>query len=241
LLALELALGTQAMQSGFFPQPDGSSVSWYVLLTFKEGPTEYAAVLILLPGIFAGIYAMTRRSRFPDKRMGIWMLFCAVGLFYFAGEELSWGHHVAVALFDKQVQPQTTSALGTNEQGETNIHNLDNFAGKMLGRTSKNIVELWCYIGALAVPLILTRRKTPLSPSNTAYWFWPTTATVVCAAMVFLTYRPVRLYIRAFPFEHEPFWARQSELQEFFMAATLAIYVSSIACRLRQMPDPPSL
>ena len=36
--------------------------------------------------------------------------------------------------------------------------------------------------------------------------------------MVFLTYRPVRLYVKIFPYEEEPYWARQSELQEFFMA-----------------------
>jgi len=57
--------------------------------------------------------------------------------------------------------------------------------------------------------------------------------------MVFLTYRPVRLYVKIFPHENEPYWARQSELQEFFMAATLVIYVSSIAWRLRQMPQAP--
>lgn len=238
LLVLELVLGPEAMQSGFYPQPDGRSVSWYVLATFKEGPTEYAAVLVLLVGIAAGVYAVMRRKRFPDKRLGIWMLIFALGLIFFCGEELSWGHHIAVSLFGKEAQPVTLTALGRNEQGETNIHNLDNFVGKMLGRNSKNIVELWCYIGALVAPLILARRKPPLTTSDPGYWFWPTTATVVCALMVFLTYRPVRLYVKLFPFEDEPYWARQSELQEFFMAATLVIYVSSIAWRLKQMPEP---
>lgn len=238
LLVLELVFGAEAMQSGFYPQPNGRTISWYVLTTFKEGPTEYAAVLVLLSGIAAAVYAVIHRKRFPDKRLGIWMLIFVLGLFYFAGEELSWGHHIAVSLFGKEAQPVTVTALGVNEQGETNIHNLDNFAGKMLGRNSKNIVELWCYIGALAVPLILVRRKPPLTTSDTGYWFWPTTATVVCALMVFLTYRPVRLYVKLFPFENEPYWARQSELQEFFMASTLVIYVSSIAWRLRQMPNP---
>ncbi len=239
LLLLELTLGTQAMQSGFYTQPDGQTVTWYVLATYKEGPTEYAAVLILLFGIVAAIYALMRRKRFPDRKLGMLMLICALGLIYFAGEELSWGHHIAVSLFGKEAQPVTLTALGVNEQGETNIHNLDNFAGKMLGRNSKNLVELWCYIGALVMPLILARRKPPLTPSDADYWFWPTTATVVCAVMVFLTYRPVRLYIRLNPYPEglEPYWARQSELQEFFMAATLVIYVSSIAWRLRQMPD----
>lgn len=237
LLVLELALGPDVMRSGFYPQPDGQSLTWYVLMTFKEGPTEYAAVLILLPGIFAAVYAVARRKRFPGKKLGAWMLICALGLTYFAGEELSWGHHIAVSWFGKEVQPETVTALGLNEQGETNIHNLDNFAGKMLGRNSKNVVEMWCYIGALAIPLVLAKRKPPLDPSDRGYWFWPTTATVVCAVIVFLTYRPVRLYIKLASIEEEPYWARQSELQEFFMAATLVIYVCSIAWRLRQMPD----
>ena len=240
MLVLELALGPEAMQSGFYPQRGGQTVTWYVLMTFKEGPTEYAAVLILLPGIFASIYAVARLKRLPDKKLGAWMLICAMGLTYFAGEELSWGHHIAVSWFGKEVQSETVTVLGVNEQGETNIHNLDNFAGKMLGRNSKNIVELWCYIGALAIPLVLARRKPPMDVSDRGYWFWPTTATVVCAAMVFLAYRPVRIYVKSMSFEDEPYWARQSELQEFFMAATLVIYVSSIAWRLRQVPDPGS-
>ncbi len=237
LLVLELCFGAEAMRSGFYPQPDGQTVTWYVFVTFKEGPTEYAAVLILIPGIVAGVYSVIHRKRFPDKRLRVWAMILALGLFYFAGEELSWGHHIAVSFFGKEAQPETMTALGLNEQGETNIHNLDNFVGKMLGRNSKNVVELWCYVGALAAPLILTRRKPALTPSDTGYWFWPTSATVVCAAMVFLTYRPVRLYIKLFAYEKEPYWARQSELQEFFMAATLVIYVSSIALRLRQMPE----
>lgn len=240
LLVLELVLGVGPMQSGFYPQADGHTATWYVLLTFKEGPTEYVAVLILLPGIVAGVYAVLRRKRFPDKRFGAWMLICALGLIFFAGEELSWGHHIAVSLFGKEAQPVTLTVLGVNEQGETNIHNLDTFLGKMLGRNSKNIIEIWCYVGALAAPLILRKRKPPMDPgTDVGYWFWPTTATIVCAAMVFLTYRPVRMYIKLFlpPGETEPYWARQSELQEFFMAATLTIYVASIAWRLRQMPD----
>ncbi len=237
-LGLELLLGPGSMQSGFYPQKDGTTLSWYVLATYKEGPTEYAAVLILLPGIVAAVYSVIRRKRFPGKKLGIWMVICAIGLIYFAGEELSWGHHIAVSIGKKEAQPVTITALGLNEQGETNIHNLDNFAGKMLGRNSKNLVELWCYIGAFAAPLILARRKPPLAPTEIGYWFWPTTATLVCAIMVFLTYRPVRLYVKMSDLQDEPYWARQSELQEFFMAATLVIYVSSIAWRLRQMPEP---
>ena len=238
LLFLELLLGSGPMQSGFYPQPDGTTVSWYVLLTFKEGPTEYALVLLLLPGIAAAAYAVRHRKRFPNKKLGIWMMVCVLGLLFFAGEELSWGHHIRVSLGLKKPEPVTTGVLGVNEQGETNIHNLDNFLGKMLGRNSKNVVELWCYIGAFGAALVLARREPKLTPGDAPYWFWPTTATVVCAALVFLTYRPVRLYVKLFPDMGDPYWARQSELQEFFMAATLVVYVSSIAWRLRQMPDP---
>jgi hypothetical protein len=238
LLVLELMLGSEAMQSGLYPQRGGQTMTWYELLTFKEGPAEYAAVLMLCVGIGAGLYAVARRKRFPDKRLGVWALIMALGLFYFAGEELSWGHHIMVSLGYKQAQAETVTILGVNEQGETNIHNLDTWYGKLLGRGTKNIIELWCYIGALIIPLVLARRKPPLPTSDPGYWFWPSTATVVCAVMVFLTYRPVRFYVKMFPYESEPYWARQSELQEFFMAATLVIYISSIAWRLRQMPDP---
>ncbi len=237
LLALELVLGADAMRSGFFPQKGGWTVTWYELLTYKEGPMEYTGVLLMVPGVIAGFYAAFNFKRFPDRRLGVWVLICALGLIYYGGEELSWGDHFRVSMGWKQRQPTTETALGVNEQGETNIHNLDTPLGKLLGRTSKNIVELWCYVGALAIPLVLARRKPPLSAADRGYWFWPTTATVVCAALVFLTYRPIRVYVKIMDFEHEPYWARQSELQEFFMAAALSIYVCSIAWRLRQIPD----
>ncbi len=90
-LLLELGLGPGWMQSGFYPQPDGTSATWYVLLTYKEGPAEYLTVLAILPGIFAAIYAFLRRKRFPNRKLGWWMAICALGMIYFAGEELSWG------------------------------------------------------------------------------------------------------------------------------------------------------
>ena len=237
LLALELTIGHDAMQSGFYPQPDGRSMTWYELLTFKEGPVEYMSVLLMLPGIVAGFYAAKHYKRFPDKRLGVWALVCALGLVYYAGEELSWGHHIMVSYGWKEAQPITETALGVNEQGETNIHNLDTWYGKLLGRGTKNIVELWCYVGALIIPLVLAKKEPPVTPKDVGYWFWPTTATVVCAVMVFLTYRPVRLYVKIADFEVEPYWARQSELQEFYMAVALSIYVCSIAWRLRQVPE----
>lgn len=240
LLLLELVFGIEAMRSGFYPQRDGLTLTWYELITFKEGPMEYTGVLLMVPGILAGLYAALKFKRFPDRRLGVWALICALGLIYYGGEELSWGDHFRVSMGWKERQSISESALGLNEQGETNIHNLDNIVGKTLGRNSKNIVELWCYIGALAIPLVLARRKPPLSVSERGYWFWPTTATVVCAVLVFVTYRPVRVFVKLVEYDQEPYWARQSELQEFFMAAALSIYVCSIAWRLRQVPDVPS-
>ncbi len=238
LLALELVLGADAMRSGFFIQNGGWTLTWYELLTFKEGPMEYTGVLLMVPGVIAGFYAAFNFKRFPDRRLGVWALICTLGLIYYGGEELSWGDHFRVSMGWKHRQHTTETVLGLNEQGETNIHNLDTPLGKLLGRTSKNIVELWCYVGALVIPLILLKRQSPLGISDRGYWFWPTTATAVCAVLVFVTYRPIRVYVKLMDFEHEPYWARQSELQEFFMAAALSIYVCSIAWRLRQIPDP---
>ncbi len=240
LLGLELVLGLDAMRSGFFPNKQGVSLTWYELMTFKEGLMEYTGVLLMVPGVIAGLYAVIMCRRFPDKRLGIWALICALGLIYYGGEELSWGHHARVSLGLKQPEKVTETALGVNEQGETNIHNLDTPLGKLLGRTSKNIVELWCYIGALVIPLMLAKKKPALGVKDFGYWFWPTTSTVVCAALVFLVYRPVRLYVRIAELDPEPYWARQSELQEYFMGLCLAIYVCSIGWRLRQVEDVPA-
>ena len=237
LLVLELVLGEQAMYSGLYEYEPGKSFTWYAVIMFKEGPIEYLTVLVMVPAVIAALYCVRHFRRFPAAWLGVWMGICALGLVYYGGEELSWGHHIAVKHFGKEATPESETVLGFNEQGETNIHNLDTWYGKMLGRTSKYVVEAWCYIAALAMPLLLTRRKPPLNPATDAgYWFWPTTATVAAAAMVLLAYRPSRLYIKLILDGDEPEWLRQSELQEFYIACTLSIYVLSIAWRLRQTP-----
>jgi len=215
---------------------------WFmVLFLAKEGPIEYAAVLVLLLGIFYGIGAFMFRRRLPTRHrtwLSVWLIVFCLGCVYFTGEELSWGYHIRTQFFGKARtgQPKQTF-LGVNEQGETNIHNIDKWWAKLFGRSSKYILEFgWVYVASLILPLLLRDRKPPLLPqSDGHYWLWPSMATCGSAALVFLSYRPWRWTMKLLDIEATG-WRRHSEIQEFFIATTLMLYLASFYTRLRQMP-----
>ena len=97
----------------YFLRPD-----FYAWLETKEGPVEYATVVVLIPGIVAGWFAFKHRRSIAGRWIGPWMILGALALFYFAGVELSWGQHIL-----KWDSPDLFKQV--NRQEETNLHNID--------------------------------------------------------------------------------------------------------------------
>lgn len=61
----------------------------------EGGVVEILTVLLLLPGIYAGLHVLLRwRSALAGKRTGAWVLVWTLAMVYFAGEEMSWGQWI---------------------------------------------------------------------------------------------------------------------------------------------------
>ena len=193
----------------------------YEVITRKEGVAEWGTVVVLLAGIVAGLAGLRSLRRLPATWLRVWLVLNLIGLIYFAGEEISWGQH----LFGWGT-PELFKEL--NVQDETNFHNMS----RWLGRQPRNLIELWTVVGGIIVPLWLRMR---LGPRSAAYWFWPTTACTAAAVMAQAVYLPSRIGELG-DFE-TPAPLGCSEVQEFFIAAVLALYVGSFVYRAGQVPE----
>jgi hypothetical protein len=200
-----------------------ASRSVYSWLRLKEGPVEFVTVGVLLIGIWAGFRTWRHRSLLPARWVRRWVIVLPLGLIYFAGEELSWGQHVF-----KWEAPDAIKQI--NKQDETNLHNLGPHY-VLFGRRPKQVVEIWSIVGCIIVPLWRQRKRIEIDPKGDPwYWFWPTKACMLAAIFATLVYLPTRI---ARPFYEElPGDLRFSELQEYYFAYVLTLYVLSISIRL---------
>jgi hypothetical protein len=213
----------------------------------RGGLVEHLTVLVLLPGIVAGLCAAVRyRKRLPGVPwlLAGWFALWALACVYFAGEEASWGQH----LFGWQTPDWVGAIYETlgmvNDQGETNIHN----ASSWLDQKPRAAVELWVVIGGIVVPAIyLLSREARHNPRSYVYWIFPTHVGLVAAALMLL--------VRVLDLLADPPGAAadaegavdggrsfiadlgSSEVREFYIATFLSLYLLSFWYRARQMPE----
>jgi hypothetical protein len=189
----------------------------------KEGPIEWATVIVLIPGIVGGAWAFSRREVLPPGRVRKWLFLMTLGAFYFAGEEMSWGQQ----LFHWD-SPEFFAEH--NRQSETNLHNFSS----LFGRKLRILCELFALVGGVIIPLRAAKKHT--DPAKPGHWFWPTRVCIPVASLAILTYMPDRWEDTFGEFE-SPFWAslRLSEPQEYYFALFITIYLLSIAARVKRL------
>jgi hypothetical protein len=177
---------------------------------------EIGTVLLSLTACVLGLVAVFGRPRIPDKLTRVLLGILAVGCFYLAGEEASWGQHI----FGWQAGGIWSEF---NYQQETNLHNL-----KELSFTNQ-LPRLVVTFGAIACVFSpwLRRRMVPEERPKASRWHWllPTGVCIVTALLVLLPPIPKKLGLPALP---EP-----GETEEFYMALLLALYFASILIRKR--------
>ena len=187
------------------------------------GPVETGTVVVLLPGILAGVMALRQVGRLPARWLAGWLVLIIVGSFYFGGEEASWGQH--------WLGWQTPEGLANlNDQGETNLHNTSSW----LDQKPRLLLELGVLVGGLLYPLFLwlRRRERPTDPGDLHYWLWPSHQLLPTALLAIAIGLPPRLEkILGWPSTY-PLDIRASETQEFYFALFLALYLWSFQRRL---------
>lgn len=188
------------------------------------GIAEHGTVLVLLPGIVAGIAVLRHyRAHLPLMLTG-WVLAWTLACIYFAGEEASWGQHY--------LHWGTPDLLhGVNDQQETNLHNI----GTWFDQKPRTLVELWVVVAGLILPLWRAiRRRAPVGIKAWREWFWPTSIGILTAAIFLGT------HILGVAGKITGLRALQligaNELREFYIAMFLSSYLLSIWYRLRQRP-----
>lgn len=187
------------------------------------GPVETGTVVVLLPGIIAGLFALRYVRFLPTRWLAGWLVVAILGSIYFCGEEASWGQH--------WLGWETPEAMGNlNDQGETNLHNTSSW----LDQKPRLALELGVLVGGLLYPLFLLAGRLPRSNQATdpQYWLWPTgqqLPTAVLAIAIGLPQRLEKWFGWPIPY---PLDIRASETQEFYFALFLALYLFSFQRRL---------
>jgi len=122
------------------------------------GAVEHLTVLVLLPGIATGAWALRAGRSAPRPArawLGLWVAACV----YFAGEEASWGQW----WFGWQT-PAPLAEL--NDQGEANLHDISSW----LDQKPRALALAWflaCYLGALAARVrLLSAPPRPAGPPS---------------------------------------------------------------------------
>lgn len=190
----------------------------------EGGIVEHATVLVLLPGIVAGLAAFIyHRQNLPHSWLGWWILMWTLACIFFAGEEISWGQW----LFEWE-SPEVFKQL--NSQKETNLHNITPW----LFQKPQALVEIWITIGGLVLPLWRRyKAQTWIPPGNTwKYWLWPTHVCIPAAAFVLL----LRFLKPVFEAASPPRLERlgSGELREYYIALFLCLYQLSFWFRIRK-------
>lgn len=194
------------------------------------GETGLVELLTVVFSISASLFAFgawRHRGRLPTPYLGWWLLIFAVGAFFFAGEEASWGQH-----FLGWSTPDAFRAF--NDHGETNLHNITNWADEK----PKHLVEFASMIGGVALPIFIRLRGIRLDPeTDWRYWFVPTIA-VVPGCLYGAALKSIERIRDGFDWYPEGFLGmRMSEPQEMFFGLFFMIYAWSFHRRIRRLND----
>jgi hypothetical protein len=197
-------------------------------LAQEAGFFEHGTVVVLVPAVFAGVYAFLR-GRFPRRWIRWWVLAWAVACLYFAGEECSWGQH-----YFGWGTPEPIAEL--NKQNETNLHNMSTW----LNMKPRTLVEIWILVGGLIIPAArLFEKPRPMpprpDPGRAEDWFWPTTPGIAAAGMNIVG-RAFDAARHRFDEESPAFETLtqlgSSEAREFFIALFLSVWLIGLGLRV---------
>lgn len=180
-------------------------------LNDEQGGVEMGQWVVLVAAIIVALRLLSR----PDVRrrpvVSVWVGLAALGCFYVAGEEVSWGQH-----FLQWNTPEYWRAV--NDQAETNLHNVSSW----FDQKPRALLELGVVLGGIVAPIL--RRLRPGVFRGLVDLLAPTAATLPIAVLAEVAGLSKRLGLDLF--------FRPSEVQELFFYAFVLAYLVILGRRL---------
>ena len=192
----------------------------YDRLLQEDYPVEWAQFAFCL---FTSVVAFmsVRTSIRRRRRLLTWLLVLfAIGCFFLAGEEISWGQRVfGIA---------TPSDFKSNQQDEMNLHNFaGGFDPEALFRQAQVVLSL------LLAGLVVNGRFRNFRPGS----FWRIVSPPVCTLPLFLSMPAYRIY-RLFTAPEQNFAVRMQEWAEFCQYLGMAVAIACLYFAVRTPASP---
>ena len=188
----------------------------YLFIVEENGMLEILHFATMAIGLMVAL-ALLRRLDFETNRLlYLWVATGALGCFFVAGEEISWGQQ-----FFQWSTPDFW--LGINDQQETNLHNTSSW----LDQKPRILLETGVIVGGLLLPLLAR-----FAPHRIPTWLAviaPPREMAVCAALFLI----VKICDKTGDILGFIPFGRTSEITEFYVYYFIAVYLFWLARKLR--------
>jgi hypothetical protein len=186
------------------------------------GIIENLTVLLLLMAMLSTFYLLYRYGKLLHLAPRLFLVIYGLGCLYFLGEEASWGQHWVGWETGEYFQ-------AANDQGETNFHN----TSKFLDRVPKGIVSLAIFLGGVAFPLYLRRKKLKIDIRKPFWWLFPTWICLPTATYVTVSTWPSKIE-RHYDVDVHYYFGQVQEMKELYIAYFFLLFIVSLYRRLQQ-------
>lgn len=199
-----------------------ASETWKEIILQEGGIHESFQAMIALIGCVIGVRLLIC-VRSPWLKL--WYFIAALGCFYIAGEEISWGQWIF-----HWTTPTEWARL--NDQDETNLHNMSTW----LDQKPQALLQIGVLVGGIIIPLIkhFAPHKLPqrFAPIYGDMILLPT-ALIALVLKIIDTLADMKLGISIFHF----FW-RISEVLELFIYYFVTLYLGGQWAKTRGNTSP---
>ena len=194
-------------------------------LDSERGLVELSHVLIPLAGMVIALRCLQLPALRSRPWLLAWVVLAAIGCFYTAGEEASWGQH-----FLLWSTPETWSNL--NDQNETNLYNVSSW----FDQKPRTLLEIGIIVGGIILP-IASRLRAELRRSRFGM-IVPPLLCMPTAVLAEVTRLPERIAGKLGG--EDPIFPRASEVQELYFYLFVLFYLIVLRRRIATLANPGS-